>query len=860
MYEVPIRCLVGCRHNIPRAQRFAIRAEGRPLVLRLHKNEDLLSSGFTEVHYLENGTRIASTSHSKDHCLYHGDVEGVEGSDVSLSTCAGLSGLVTVSNTSYILEPLEDSVEGKHITYPLEHAALKLGVCGVKENKSVILGMPRLASVRHPDNEVERLLLTETKYVSLMVVADKEEYIRMGRDRLKLKQRVLDIANHIDKLYRPLKTRIALVGLEIWTDHDKISVSSNPETTLHQFLSWRSKNLLLRKRHSNAQLITGIDFDGATVGLAPIGTMCSTMQSGAVNQDHSRNAVGVATTMAHEMGHNFGMQHDLQERGCHCSTPDHMGGCILKPNVGSQYPHHFSSCSENDYTDFLIRGTAQCLLKPPASHELYGGAVCGNLFLDDGEDCDCGSEEECINPCCDARTCRLKPGAQCAQGSCCHSCKIKKAGEQCREAKGDCDLPEVCDGQSSDCPANLNRMDGTPCHNGQAYCFNGACPLLNKQCQMLWGSGSSVAEDICFEKVNIGGNRYGNCGIMSIGYVPCQPKDVRCGKLQCTGGSQFPVTGSTMTMTLTQGFQSFICKIAGSESDNDHTNTEPDQATRVVSGTKCGNGKMCVDGTCLEARSLQVDECTASCNGHGVCNNKKQCHCDEGWFPPFCSSQTAGIPLQTFPPVVTVLSGSWSTYPGFTDYEFFPPASSPPTTKPPAPAQTSIIIGAIVGAIISLIVIIAALILIQRWKKSPGSLYTRNRRIRSPRTHAPPVVASSVLNIESSCDSSTTSLVHSVPKPRVKPQLPPKHPEPPRVLLKSNAALKIERPRTPPPPPKVKKAPNDIISPLARQETRPPPPNKPLPTLAFSGKPSGIQNAPRVPLKPLKPLLPPKTK
>ena len=64
-------------------------------------------------------------------------------------------------------------------------------------------------------------------------------------------------------------------------------------------------------------------------------------------------------------------------------------------------------------------------------------------------------------------------------------------------------------------------------------------------------------------------------------------------------------------------------------------------------------------------------------------------------------------------------------------------------------------------------------------------------RIRSPRTNAPPVVASSVLNIESSCDSSTTSLVHSVPKPRVKPQLPPKNPEPPRVLLKNNAALKV---------------------------------------------------------------------
>lgn len=57
------------------------------------------------------------------------------------------------------------------------------------------------------------------------------------------------------------------------------------------------------------------------------------------------------------------------------------------------YPKLFSQCSEQDMWQFLGDPRTSCLLNAPRADELYGGPVCGNQFVERGEQCDCGTPE-----------------------------------------------------------------------------------------------------------------------------------------------------------------------------------------------------------------------------------------------------------------------------------------------------------------------------------------------------------------------------------------------------------------------------------------------------------------------------------
>ncbi|XP_078100605.1 disintegrin and metalloproteinase domain-containing protein 12 isoform X1 [Sander vitreus] len=639
---------------------------GRLFLLDLEKNHDLLPKPPNVFYYLPNGTGVSVRANPVTHCYYHGSVRGFPQSRVALSTCSGLRGIIAINSTlSFELQPQEhdhrhrhrlqqrdggggesggdgsrgsgggggggDEERGVHLlfsTSPLEGDSI--GSCGMSHT-----AVPPILSSTHTHRR-KRDILSETKYIELVLVADHQEFLNYQKNNKTILYRMLDVANQVDWFYRPLNVRVALTGLEIWSDHDKIRVEKTPTDTLNNFLDWRTRELLPRLRHDNAQLIMGGSFDGTTVGMASQSSMCSRDRSGGVNVDHLVSVLGVASTVAHELGHNLGMSHDTAERRCSCQNERRFGGCIMEPSTGFLPGQQFSSCSAADLSVSLLHGGGMCLFNVPQPDRLLGGPRCGNLYVEKGEECDCGLLEDCEDPCCNASTCLLVPGAQCSSdGICCHNCKLRAAGSMCRDPLGECDLPEFCTGSSPYCPPNVFLQNGEPCEDAASYCYEGVCASMHTQCQMLWGPNATSAPPVCFSSVNKQGNKYGNCGQLTNGsYLPCGNSDVHCGRIQCQGGRERPLLGTNaeiLTTTVRFNHSDLVCR-----GTFFHLGDDVSDPATVAQGTACSPGKACLNQKCQDVSVFGVDECRRKCNGHGVCNSNKNCHCEVGWAPPDC--------------------------------------------------------------------------------------------------------------------------------------------------------------------------------------------------------------------------------
>uniref|UniRef100_UPI0037E8A58C disintegrin and metalloproteinase domain-containing protein 8 n=1 Tax=Semicossyphus pulcher TaxID=241346 RepID=UPI0037E8A58C len=621
----------------PDTVQYQLAIEGRNHTIHLEKNRNLIGEDYTETHYSEDGKRVTS-SPDEEHCFYHGHVEGMKDSSVSVGICSGISGFVRARQQVYLIEPLGRSDDGDHAVYRREHLKINGSrSCGYSPdtNSTMLYDQeknqgPNPAALFRSRSWKTKPAAGPQRFVELFVVVDNTEYKQYGSET---KSRILGVVNHIDKLYRPLNIRIMLVGLEIWTHRDQIVVDGQSETTLDNFLMWRQSDLLRRTKHDNAQFVTGTDFDGDTVGLANKFAMC-TGNSGGVNQDHHKNPIGLASTIAHEMGHNFGLSHD--DAGCVCGPFHSSGNCVMadKLRTGSQaFPEFFSSCSVEQLAEFMERAQPSCLAKPSSVRTIAVGPRCGNALLDPGEQCDCGTVEECKNPCCDASTCRLTEGAQCAHGQCCNNCQLAGSESLCRKSASDCDLPEFCSGVSEDCPEDSFEMNGKPCYNqAQGYCYNGQCPTYEQHCWRLFGEGTKVGLDMCFD-LNKRGEEGANCGRSTTGYIPCKRPDLKCGSMFCGGGGE-SITGKRASYTV-YGHE---CKLA--VDDDKSRNMD-----RVPKGTRCGPNKVCLDNTCVDSSVYgKREDCAKKCNNNGVCNHKSECHCNPGWAPPYCEIQYADLP------------------------------------------------------------------------------------------------------------------------------------------------------------------------------------------------------------------------
>ncbi|KAJ2330358.1 hypothetical protein GGI00_003743, partial [Coemansia sp. RSA 2681] len=264
---------------------------------------------------------------------------------------------------------------------------------------------------------------------------------------------------------------------------------------------------------------------GTEVGLAWLGTVCTTSASANTAQGGVSSGTGVSAVsrdewkvVAHEVGHNFGATHDCTAHDCPCPAAGCKACCACDAacNCDARFiMNPTSPVTSDDFSPCSVRSmcagvaAAQCLQAPGKRPTLSAG-MCGNGIKEPGEECDCGTSAACADdPCCDAATCRLRPGAVCADANdaCCDRCQLRAAGAVCRAAYSECDLREVCDGASPECPSDRHVRDGAACGNssGSALaCASGQCTSRDAQCAARGGTEGltrrcmlSMAGDLC---------------------------------------------------------------------------------------------------------------------------------------------------------------------------------------------------------------------------------------------------------------------------------------------------------------------------------------------------------------------------
>ncbi|XP_009991569.1 PREDICTED: disintegrin and metalloproteinase domain-containing protein 32-like [Chaetura pelagica] len=218
--------------------------------------------------------------------------------------------------------------------------------------------------------------------------------------------------------------------------------------------------------------------------------------------------------------------------------------------------------------------------------------------------------------------------------------KFKPKNALCRPAADlHCDLPEFCNGSSASCPPDLYVQDGHNCEHSSGYCYQGRCRSPDLQCRQLCGKGSRNAPLICYQEVNMQGDRFGHCGRHpSRGYQRCSWESVGCGKLVCSYPGAVPFTKAKVAVIYVR-VADHLCL-----SFDFMQGPKVQDPLLMKDGTKCGHEMVCMNGTCHPHSILNYDcNVQKKCHGHGVCNNKKNCHCLPGWSPPSCETRGSSV-------------------------------------------------------------------------------------------------------------------------------------------------------------------------------------------------------------------------
>ncbi|XP_051688343.2 A disintegrin and metallopeptidase domain 3 isoform X2 [Oryctolagus cuniculus] len=590
----------------------------------LLKRQSFLHPHFLVYSYNKSKSRYSDTSLLKVHCFYQGHVAEIPKSSVILSTCSGLRGLLQFDNVTYGIEPLESSVTNEHILYQI--IMNETGYTSLQEIQPVTQYVQQSYKILVQSDQDSDIVLPK-RTLKIHIIVDKAMYDFMGSDGALAAEKIVHMFGVINAIFSKVRIAVILSSLELWSDENKISTNGNAEEILQRFLSWKQKLLSQSPQEMSYLLIYR---DQATfVGATYHGRPCDPkFAAGVAMYAKMITFEAFSIVMVQFIGINLGLSYD---NIYHCYCPGTT--CIMNPEaILSSGVKFFSSCSMAELKQAVSQPEFECLLDTKVSSVVFQGktGTCGNGILEGREQCDCGKPETCIyKKCCNPHACELIGFAECGTGPCCNNktCLIAHRGLSCRKSTDPCDFPEYCNGTSEICVPDIKAADLEPCQNKTAYCYKGRCRDLDRQCADFLGVYARGSTYLCGQEINFLHDQFGGCRGRF-----CTFTNTLCGHLVCTWTSE--------TIIQSREFDYQYTFLGGHVCVSGRARNRTNEGIFVVEeGTTCGRDSICIGVNCKHFSQLpNKPQCNArvKCNGHGICNERLNCHCDPGFAPPNC--------------------------------------------------------------------------------------------------------------------------------------------------------------------------------------------------------------------------------
>ncbi|XP_071810805.1 ADAM 17-like protease isoform X2 [Apostichopus japonicus] len=495
---------------------------------------------------------VDKSGKKKEHVInkrafYTGRVNGVPDSSVTAHFDGeDLTAKIFTPEEEYRIEP-----SWRHISEPHDYTMIAYKSSHVKQNSSSVycanghylpdgLNYKRFEDEPHQESSHDRekrQVPPQVNTCPLLLTADYRFYKMMGLSSMNISiNYLISLVDRVNDIYKDTVWDVEYHGFgfevkEILVHEVPTYEPGHYNEFSPEGVAWNVQDLLeaySKVDHSAfclAHLFTFQDFEKGVLGLAYIGTPRTNAVGGICTKKYPSPSgdqylnTGLTTTLnwgrnvltdeadlvtAHELGHNFGSEHDPGSDE-DCSPSNAAGGKYLMypaSVTGDQKNNkEFSVCSKRLIMPVLRSKSPLCFTK------VSGTSWCGNYRIDDGEACDAGYEGKKNNdPCCDS-SCQLKPPAHCSDQNhpCCSNCRYATSTTICRQASdydADCAQTAYCTGRSSECPASKPREDNSSCIDG-GKCVGGVClPFCESQHRGLLSclcSGENACYRCCKE-------------------------------------------------------------------------------------------------------------------------------------------------------------------------------------------------------------------------------------------------------------------------------------------------------------------------------------------------------------------------